>query len=239
MASGEEEQRQRIEQGLLRALLVHELRDLLAHLRINCVIDVGAHRGESGRLLRGIGFAGRIVSFEPAADSYAALAEAAGEDEHWLTERLALGDRSGEARLQDTGGSELRSLLAPTPTALQRFPALAPREPGSAPIVPVATLDQLFDRCVSGLAEPRVLLKIDTQGSELAVLHGAVASLERIAAVQVEAALQPLYSGAPGYIELLAHLAERGFELAGLQPGNRDRDRLVIDLDCLLVRDPR
>ena len=56
------------------AELVH-LRDLLRALQINCVIDVGANRGQFASELRGLRFAGRIVSFEPVAREFTVLSE--------------------------------------------------------------------------------------------------------------------------------------------------------------------
>ena len=46
------------------------LATLLRRLRIECVVDVGAHHGEFGLSLRRQGYSGRIVSFEPASESF-------------------------------------------------------------------------------------------------------------------------------------------------------------------------
>jgi hypothetical protein len=54
--------------------LAFHLKQLTRRLEINCVLDVGAHQGGYARLLRReAGFGGEIVSFEPAALSFAAL----------------------------------------------------------------------------------------------------------------------------------------------------------------------
>jgi hypothetical protein len=47
----------------------------LSRLKVNCVIDVGAHFGEFGNYLRVLGYRGRIVSFEPVSKSFSVLAQ--------------------------------------------------------------------------------------------------------------------------------------------------------------------
>jgi hypothetical protein len=41
------------------------LREMLTQLEIDCILDVGANRGQFARELRRIGFRGLIFSFEP------------------------------------------------------------------------------------------------------------------------------------------------------------------------------
>lgn len=49
------------------------LRDVVRDLGINVVLDVGANVGQFAHALRGIGFAGRIISFEPVGRDFAVL----------------------------------------------------------------------------------------------------------------------------------------------------------------------
>src|SRR5215471_13906702 len=69
------------------------LRQMLTHLGISVVFDVGAHVGQYATRLRNIGYRGRIVSFEPQAAAFAELSEKAMLDPQWEVIRLALGDR--------------------------------------------------------------------------------------------------------------------------------------------------
>jgi hypothetical protein len=61
------------------------------------------------------------------------------------------------------------------------------------------------------------------QGTELAVLEGATATLERCAAVELELSFQPLYVGQSLAPELFCFMDARGFRAAAFEPSWRDR----------------
>jgi hypothetical protein len=62
------------------------------------------------------------------------------------------------------------------------------------------------------------LLKIDTQGYESEVLKGAPETLARVAGLQLELSLVPLYGGQKLMPEMLETVASLGFELWALVP---------------------
>ena len=82
-----------------------------------------------------------------------------------------------------------------------------------------------------------MLLKIDTQGTERRVLDGARGVLPRIAAVQMELSVVPVYDGEPSYLDSIRHMAELGFVPALFITGyfNRRTARL-IGMDGVFVR---
>lgn len=178
------------------------------------VLDVGANAGLYAGEIRGVGYHGRIVSFEPLSTAYAALAAAASADPAWEAVRLALGAAPGQAVLNVAGNSWSSSLRPMTAAHLGAAPES--RYTG-AETVPVETLDRVWDRFVR--PGERVWLKLDTQGHEAAVLDGAAASLARVATVQLEMSPVRLYEGETLFPELYARMEAAGFACVHLEPG--------------------
>lgn len=216
------------------------LRQLFSVLGVNCVLDVGAHHGEYGLELRQMGYRGRIVSFEPISDNFAALRQQLVRDPNWWVHCLALGDQEQTAEIKVMSGTTFGSFLAPSPYGLSQFPTKMQVERLES--VTVRRLDNLFAECVAGIAEPRVFLKVDTQGYDQKVLTGAGAYLERVVGLQTEMSTKSIYEGmANAFVEALPALQARGFELTGIFPVTRDRkDTLrLIEVDCVLCRPPQ
>jgi len=190
---------------------------LLRHHQVDLVIDVGANCGQYGAMLRRLGYGGRMVSFEPLHDAFQRLQRAAATDPLWETRPLACGAVVGPATLHVAGNSESSSLLA-------MLPAHVAAEPRSACVgeqsVTVTTLDAVFPGLHRG--ERQVWLKIDTQGSEAQVLHGAAQTLNQVQWLQIELSLRPLYAGALEFDRMQALVRGLGFDWFGLEPGFSD-----------------
>src|SRR4051794_16393089 len=93
-------------------ILDRHLADVLERLRIEVVVDVGASWGQYRGLLRKIGFAGRIVSFEPVGRPWGHCAALAVDDPAWDVHKIAIGSRSG-ARTIKVGSSDDFSSFRP------------------------------------------------------------------------------------------------------------------------------
>jgi FkbM family methyltransferase len=218
--------------GESRDALGDHLWKVLRFLRIDCVLDVGAHRGEYARLLRSVGFRGRIVSFEPVSAAYADLAAAAAQDPAWEARRVALGSEEEKRTINVREPSPASSFRELSEYARRELPGdhRATKEE-----VQVVSLDSVFDKLI-GHGE-RVFLKTDVEGWNREVLTGADVSLARVAGLQLELAAEPVYEGAPRYFEVLPELSARGFALTGIFPTAHDRFLRVVDLDCVMLRD--
>jgi predicted xylose isomerase-like sugar epimerase len=67
----------RAHEKALMAHLAHEhIATVLRLYAVNCVLDVGANRGQYARMLRRRGYRGHIVSFEPVATTFAEWSDA-------------------------------------------------------------------------------------------------------------------------------------------------------------------
>jgi FkbM family methyltransferase len=174
----------------------------------------------------------RIVSFEPLSAAHAQLAAQAAKDPDWECRRLALGSEPGTAEINVAGNSWSSSLLEMG----ERHRRSAPEsEYVDTEKVEVARLDDVWSELVAD--GDRAWLKLDVQGFELEALRGAEASLPQIAGIQAELSLVLLYEGAPLYRDVIDHLDERGFRLAGFEQGFEDLDTgETLQVDGVFVR---
>ena len=221
------------EKLLVRFLVYQHVATILRRYRINCVIDVGANHGQYARRLRRAGYQGRIVSFEPVADTFARLQASAAGDPAWTVHRCALGREEAVATMHVVPGT-LSSVLAPTAFGRDRYRQL---RDATDEDVPVRRLDGMLDELTAGLAEPRVFLKLDTQGYDLEVFAGLGERVRELAGLQSEVALMPIYEGMPTMPEALATYSEAGFEITALYPVSRQKETgRVLEFDCVMVR---
>lgn len=210
-----------------------QLVKVLAHHGVDVVLDVGANVGQYAGALRAHGYGGRIVSFEPVAAAHAQLERAARADPAWTpAPRMALGSEAGTLTMNVSNRTDMSSALA---TRAETLAALPKSYNVAEEAVPAARLDAVFDDHV-GEGET-VLVKIDTQGFERNVLAGAAGVIDRIAGIQLEMSLRPLYEGEATYLELVDLLAEHGFEPVLILPGffSKALDR-QLQLDAVFFR---
>jgi FkbM family methyltransferase len=224
-----------VRRGTLADLTItHHVAEVLRRVQINCVIDVGGNVGWYGAFLRAIGYEGRIVSFEPVSDAFARLEARAAGDPNWTTHRLAIGSTNAVVSVNVASNRLFSSLRTPSSEGARLFPDDERIERQED--VQLTRIDDVFDDCVAGIAEPRVYLKSHAQGSDLEVIRGARGSLDDVDGLQFYVALKRIYEEMPGYLEAFALVEELGFGITGLFPVTRDESFRVIEYDCICVR---
>jgi len=225
-----------METGLASYLAHGHVASILDMYGVNCVLDVGANRGQFALELRDAGYRGHVASFEPVPEAFAELERAATRDEAWTVYPWALG-RDEASMPMNVVADTLSSLLPATSFGARRHPRL--REP-TAVEVPVRRLDAVLDEVLAPVSDPRPYLKLDTQGYDLEVFAGLGERVSDFVAMQSEVALLKLYDGMPRMPEALAAYEAAGFEITGLYPVSRDmRTARVLEFDCVMVRKAR
>jgi FkbM family methyltransferase len=205
---------------------------LLAERRVELALDVGANDGAYARALRGAGYGGRILSFEPLSEAFGRLEALAAGDPQWECRRLALGPAPGMADLNVAGNSSSSSLLPMTERHLQGAPESAFV---GTERVEVAPLDAL--RGTMWQPGDKIFLKLDVQGYEQSVLEGARETLADVRVLQAELSLVPLYEGQVLMPELAERLRQAGFVLVALDSVFSDpRSAELLQVDGVFAR---
>jgi hypothetical protein len=132
-----------------------------------------------------------------------------------------------------TKGSVNSSFLKPVERTVEQNRSSAVSEERE---VKIQRLDSVIKDL--GVAEQRLYMKIDTQGYEREVLHGARETLMQIDAVEVELSLVEMYEGQGLLPEVWGMLTGAGFRPAWLERGFRDPgDIWMMQVDGLFVRE--
>lgn len=170
--------------------------DLGTILRPATIFDVGANIGQSARKFGRYFPSARIHCFEPSAASAARI-------------------RRRKLRNVEVHETALGSAVATAMLSRGRDPAIFRISAAGDEQVGITTVDAF---CAEHRIERIDFMKIDTEGHDLEVLKGATAMLAagRIAAVQVEAGLNPENMLHIPFETLKAFLEDHGYRLFGL-----------------------
>ncbi len=212
---------------------------LLSTFKINCVLDVGAHHGDFAKWLRRIGYVGLIISFEPVGENYQILEETRADDAEWRTHRLALGSTRGHSEIRVFNGTTFHSFYAPSEYGRAAFPDKLKVE--RREMVAIERLDNILDQLTKGIDQPRIFMKVDTQGYDLEVIRGLGAKAAQIQALQMEMSVTPIYDQATNsFIDAMSYLQQKGFQLSGIFPVsyNKDDNVRLVEFDCVVCRQP-
>jgi FkbM family methyltransferase len=207
-----------------------ELQRVLADRGITTVLDIGAHVGLYAQQLRVRGYTGRIVSFEPSARPFRELQGKVGGT--WEAHQLALGDEEGQSELMVYAEhEEFTSLRKPSEYGRENFGLTV----ADVLTVPVRRLDDVAAEL--GVDPATTLVKIDTQGHDLAVMAGGASFVARAAALQVEVPMFGLYEDAPSGTAMIQQVLDLGYDLVGLFPvHDHPRPLIPVEFDGLFAR---
>ena len=186
------------------------LEDLGRHLATELVVvDIGCRWGFAPHW-KALGSHVTLYGFDADEIEIARLDEEFADEPQMHFFARALGSQRGHGTLMLTVEPGSTSLFRWSSEDLGHIPEYdGARVTGETDVV-VSTLDQWRDEQGVGDIDS---LKLDTQGSELDILRGAVRSLTNARHVEVEVAFNELFEGAPLFAEVDTFLRAHGFAL--------------------------
>jgi FkbM family methyltransferase len=159
----------------------------------------------------------RVLGFEPDEREFEQLARNAGPEGRQTTFlNTALHSRKERLSLNVARDRGLTSIFQPNRTFLDAFPDAARFDTVDVQEIDADTLDnQLRDHGLTDID----FIKVDTQGSELFVLQGAVGALGTVVfGVEVEVEFVPVYREQPLFADVDQFLRGLGYQLFDLRP---------------------
>lgn len=201
-------------------------------IRPRTVLDIGANRGMFSKCLNLVYNDLDIHAFEPLGDCYKDLEMLKMQIRGLHTYNFALGNRNDTSTIYRSSYDYSSSLLPMGELHKRVFPGSAET---TAEVIQVKTLDSVFK---PGDLHSPVLMKIDVQGYELAVLEGAKRMLEVVDYLVCEVSLRSLYEGQPLFDEVYDFIRAAGFRFRGwvgevLDPKTGE----ILQFDALFLRD--
>ncbi len=203
---------------------------VLCSLDCNCVVDIGANRGQFALMARELWPHAKIYSFEPLQEPASILLKVFKTDPLMRLFPLAIGSAQQKTVIHVSRQDDSSSLLPMSAQQATLFPGTEEKE---TRVVEVCRLDDVL--VPEDIVHP-ALLKLDVQGFEKEALEGCKALLPHFAYVYVECSFAELYTGQALAHEIIAWLASFGFLLAGIYNLYYDEKGLSIQGDFLFTK---
>ncbi|CCI00652.1 FkbM family methyltransferase [Microcystis aeruginosa] len=211
-----------------------KMQRLLAYHNIDLVFDVGANIGQYAKLLRELGYSGRIVSFEPLSSAYSQLKAVSKKDPLWeIAPQAAIGNQEGEIIINIAGNSYSSSALPMLDAHLESAPESAY---SGSETVKLSRLDTIAKDYIKSETKS-IFLKIDVQGLEKQVIEGATAIMPLVKGIKLELSLVPLYEGQVLFKEMIDIVEKLGYELYGIEPGfTAEKTGRMLQMDGIFFK---
>lgn len=191
--------------------------------RFRTLIDVGANSGEFGQHLATVLGIEKVISFEPL-PSHANELRARGFTVH----SVALGDSDGKIAFHENHYSGASSALRLTERCITEFPQVAQWQD-------IRVEQRRLDGIPMRL-EREIIIKVDAQGAEAAILRGGQQTFLAASAVLIEMILVSLYEGQELFGELHARLVDLGLSFVGFRGQQLAKNGEPLFAHCIYER---
>jgi FkbM family methyltransferase len=208
-----------------------EIQKSLCRIETPVIFDVGANIGQTTHIYRNLFPRAVIYAFEPFPASFYSLKQTFANDADIRLFELALANTRGEAMLYSNALSLTNSLLV-TDESAERYWGNVVRTKDQL-TVKVETIDSF---CDANSIDRIDVLKMDTQGTELAVLNGSRHLLESksIGLIYFEIIVSPTYVNQPHVDEYFSFLFALHYRMIDIYNLFR-KDGELLQMDVLFA----
>lgn len=202
----------------------------LKKMDIRTILDIGANRGQFACSIHEVLPGATLHSFEPLNDCFLELQARTHHIEGMKYYNCALGEEEKTVFINRNEFSPSSSFLLPTDDMRRIFPYTAKTQREE---VRQCSLDGILENT---LLERNVLIKIDVQGYEQAVIAGGRKTIGEAAAIIVETSIAGLYEGQPLFEDIFLVLRELGFSYSGnLEQMRSPKDGSILEVDAIFI----
>jgi FkbM family methyltransferase len=172
------------------------------------VIDIGCRWGFAEKFLKHAN-SFRLYGFDPDIEECKRLT-AIYQDHPVELVPLGLASTPGVKKLYVTDEPACSSLLQPDPGLTEQYPSLFCAKHVGNMDVKTTVLDRWAKENAIGIVD---YIKLDTQGTELDILHGGIKTLSNVRCLEIEVEFNPIYLGQPLFSDIDIFMRNHGFML--------------------------
>lgn len=201
--------------GEYRIDLLRTLKSIKGSIR-NCdvFVDIGANKGEFAEIFSDIYKPSTVICVEPNEGLNGDI-KANNPRVPPIIINKAVSDRETEMTFYFHTDSQMSSLFPSDKDLIKRDFQDDDAESVTQKVVPVTTLDAIFNDHAERLAGKTVFLKIDTQGNELEVIKGGATALRRIQYCLLEYMFHTPYEKQYPFESIMQLMNDHGFSCLG------------------------
>ena len=199
---------------------VQNLIKSMNYFKIRSVLDIGANKGQFALNLIKNNFKGDILSFEPLEKEHKILKLLSNKKKNWkIIRRCAVGKKNHQSKFNISLNRESSSLFKILPKHTNLRPD---SRTVKSSLINVEKLDNFRSEIIK--LKKNLLLKIDTQGSEIEVLLGAKKILKNIQCLYIEVSIIPLYKNQKLWLDVIEYLKKQNFYVWSIDQLLKNKD---------------